>query len=136
MQERAPGTLAEAQAAAAEVIAGFDDARLLAIVNQHDPIGVAPARGFSRREQAGVMTGEPSVLAKIAELDRAYRERFGAVFLIRSADRTAADVLAALRQRLAHGLDAEMPVIRAELTEIVTARLSRVIATPTEDAVR
>lgn len=86
MHERAPRTLAEAQASAAAIIAGFDDAQLLAAVNRHDPIGVAPENELSRREQVGVLTGDPDVLAEIAELDRAYRARFGTVFLIRASD--------------------------------------------------
>jgi 2-oxo-4-hydroxy-4-carboxy-5-ureidoimidazoline decarboxylase len=54
-----------------------------------------------------------------------YERRFGHVFLIFATGRTAAEVLAALRQRLGNAPEDEREVVREELLQIVQARLEK-----------
>ena len=67
----------------------------------------------SRREQSAMGSAAESVAVAIAGGNRAYEERFGHVFLIRAAGRTAEEVLAELRRRLGNSEEEE----RAEVTE-------------------
>ena len=57
---------------------------------------------WSRQEQAGVQPGD-----ELVEVNRAYEERFGRVFLICATGLTAADVVAAARARLANDDDGD-----------------------------
>ena len=69
----------------------------------------------------------PSRRARIAEGNRAYEQRFGHVFLIRAAGRTADEMLAALTERLGNDPETERDVVRRELAEIVRLRLLKVV---------
>ena len=48
----------------------------------------------------GVDPADAAIAAALAEGNRAYEERFGRVFLIRAAGRSAPEILAALTERL------------------------------------
>jgi 2-oxo-4-hydroxy-4-carboxy-5-ureidoimidazoline decarboxylase len=67
------------------------------------------------------------VQERLAEGNRRYEERFGHVFLIRAAGRSAEEMLAALEQRLGHDDDTERDVVRRELAEIVRLRLLKLV---------
>src|SRR4029453_5484204 len=64
-----------------------------------------------------------SSLSAPPEGNGAEEERFGHVFLIRASGRTAPELLAALRQRLANDPDTEWGVVAEELREITRLRL-------------
>lgn len=80
---------------------------------------------WSRTEQAGALTAEADLQERIAEGNRRYEERFGHVFLIRAAGRTAEEIHAALTERLQNDPETERDVVRRELAEIVRLRLLR-----------
>ena len=82
---------------------------------------------WSRTEQAGALGADSSVAERIAAGNRAYEERFGHVFLIRAAGRTAEEMLAALTERLGNDPQTERDVVRRELAEIVRLRLLRCV---------
>jgi 2-oxo-4-hydroxy-4-carboxy-5-ureidoimidazoline decarboxylase len=78
---------------------------------------------MSRSEQAGVDPSDADVQQALREGNLAYEERFGRVFLIRAAGRTAGEILSSLRERLQHDPDAEERVIAGQLREIALLRL-------------
>lgn len=82
---------------------------------------------MSRGEQAGVSTAVGTQTA-LLEGNRAYEEKFGRVFLIRAAGRSADDILAALHQRLKNSPEEELPIISQQLREIAILRLKGVLA--------
>jgi 2-oxo-4-hydroxy-4-carboxy-5-ureidoimidazoline decarboxylase len=82
---------------------------------------------WSRTEQAGALGADASVAERIAEGNHAYEQRFGHVFLIRAAGRSADEMLAALTERLANDPQTERDVVRRELAEIVRLRLLKVV---------
>lgn len=82
---------------------------------------------MSRGEQAGVSTAVETQTA-LLEGNRAYEEKFGRVFLIRAAGRSADDILAALHQRLHHPPGQELGIIAEQLREIAILRLKGVLA--------
>lgn len=78
---------------------------------------------WSRQEQSGAEKAEPDVEASLREGNAAYERRFNHVFLISATGLSAADMLAALRLRLANSPAVEQHVVRDELTKIVRLRL-------------
>lgn len=113
-------------------ILGLDDAALDQALAAHARIGerrlgATTEDRWSRTEQAGALGADASVAERIAEGNRAYEQRFGHVFLIRAAGRTADEMLAALTQRLANDPQTERDVVRRELAEIVRLRLLKVV---------
>ncbi|HKH08563.1 MAG TPA: 2-oxo-4-hydroxy-4-carboxy-5-ureidoimidazoline decarboxylase [Agromyces sp.] len=121
--------------ARAEVAASpFTAAEVEAALAHHPRIGER-ARGehaeaaMSRTEQAGVDPSDAAIATALAEGNRAYEERFGRVFLIRAAGRSAAEILDALTERLAHTPAEEEPVVAEQLREIAVLRLKGRFAT-------
>jgi 2-oxo-4-hydroxy-4-carboxy-5-ureidoimidazoline decarboxylase len=107
---------AEALVAAADLVREEDvDPALTA----HPRIG-QPTTGQSRREQSGVQAGDA---AELAEGNRRYEERFGHIFLICATGLSGAQMLAALRRRLANDPATERAVVRDELRKITALRL-------------
>jgi 2-oxo-4-hydroxy-4-carboxy-5-ureidoimidazoline decarboxylase len=108
----------------------WDDlARALAA---HPRIGQRPAgesreATWSRHEQSGVQGAADDVQAAIAEANRAYEARFGHLFLIFASGKSAAEILAAARERLGHDEVTERGVVREELRKIVALRLERLV---------
>ena len=82
---------------------------------------------MSRGEQAGVSTAVETQTALQAG-NRAYEEKFGRVFLIRAAGRSAEDILAALDERLQNTPAQELEIIAQQLREIAILRLKGVLA--------
>ncbi len=80
----------------------------------------------SAREQAGVDPGDVDVARALAEGNAAYEQRFGRVFIIRAAGRSAPEILAELRRRLDQEDDAERAETVTQLREIALIRLREV----------
>ena len=78
---------------------------------------------MSRSEQSGVDPSDAAVQQALREGNLAYEERFGRVFLIRAAGRSADEVLSALRERLQNDADAEDRIVAEQLREIALLRL-------------
>ena len=118
--------------AAQDAAERMDADDLASALAAHPRIGDRPAGGgaeaaASRREQAGVGGDDPELAARLAAGNAAYEERFGHVFLIRAAGRSAAEILAALEQRLGHDEETEAAVVREQLGEIAALRLERLL---------
>ena len=78
---------------------------------------------LSRSEQAGVDPSDAEVQRALREGNLAYEERFGRVFLIRAAGRSAGEILSSLRERLQHDPASEERIIAGQLREIALLRL-------------
>jgi len=116
-----------------EIVLGLDDHALDQALAAHARIGerrlgVTTEDRWSRTEQAGALTVGADVQERLAEGNRRYEQRFGHVFLIRAAGRSAEEMLAALEERLDHDDATERDVVRRELAEIVRLRLLKVVA--------
>lgn len=84
---------------------------------------------MSRAEQAGVDPNDAAIADALAAGNRAYEERFGRVFLIRAAGRSAQEILDALTERLDHSPAEEDSVVAEQLREIAVLRLKGRFAT-------
>lgn len=82
------------------------------------------------QEQAGIARADPETLAALHDGNVAYEARFGYMFLIRAAGRSAAEMLAALHDRLGNSPEAEFRIATDELREITRLRLRELGAAP------
>ncbi|MFF7652821.1 2-oxo-4-hydroxy-4-carboxy-5-ureidoimidazoline decarboxylase [Streptomyces sp. NPDC007983] len=106
-------------------MAGLTDGDLAEAMAGHPPIGrPKPGDAASAREQSGV--GEES-RAELLELNLAYQERHGHVFLICATGRTGEEMLTALRERIGNDTGTEREIVRAELGKINRIRLTRLV---------
>jgi OHCU decarboxylase len=83
--------------------------------------GSSPAA--SEREQSGVRTAAATTLDQLAAENRLYEARFGHVFLIAAAGKSADEILAELRQRMDNDPVTEAQVAAAEHRKIARLRL-------------
>ncbi|GGV71957.1 2-oxo-4-hydroxy-4-carboxy-5-ureidoimidazoline decarboxylase [Streptomyces griseoloalbus] len=95
----------------------------------HPPIGrPRPGDPASAREQSG-MAGAPDALkAEMLELNLAYQEKFGHVFLICATGRTGEQMRDAVRERIGNAPEQEREIVRTELGKINRIRLARLVA--------
>jgi 2-oxo-4-hydroxy-4-carboxy-5-ureidoimidazoline decarboxylase len=78
----------------------------------------------SRREQAGVLGADPATVQALAEGNEEYERRFNHIYLVCATGRSAADLLALLRERLGNDPGTEWDVVRRELAKINRIRLA------------
>jgi 2-oxo-4-hydroxy-4-carboxy-5-ureidoimidazoline decarboxylase len=122
-------SLGALQARAAEVLTDEDVTEALA---GHPRIGQAPAAthsSWSRSEQSGVAGADQAVRAGLAAGNQAYEARFGHIYLVCAAGRSATELLAILQARLANDPETERQVMRGELIKINDLRLGQLIGT-------
>jgi 2-oxo-4-hydroxy-4-carboxy-5-ureidoimidazoline decarboxylase len=89
--------------------------------------GTTREDNWSRTEQAAALAAESDIATRLADGNRDYEKRFGHVFLIRAAGRTAEEMYAALQSRLSNDAETERAVVRRELAEIVRLRLTKLV---------
>ncbi len=88
----------------------------------------AATREWSRQEQAGAAAADHHVRAALATGNAEYERRFGHVFLIHAAGRSADEIQAELRRRLGNAPDAELREAAGEQAMITRLRLERLVA--------
>ncbi|MEU9131995.1 2-oxo-4-hydroxy-4-carboxy-5-ureidoimidazoline decarboxylase [Kitasatospora sp. NPDC048540] len=81
----------------------------------------------SEREQAGIKGVDTALLDELHEANAAYEAKFGHVFLICATGRTAATMLAALRERFPNDAATEARTVRGELRKINDIRINRLL---------
>lgn len=85
------------------------------------------ASRWSSQEQSGMAGAEDDVRTQLAELNRDYEEKFGYIFIICAADKTPDQMLKALRERLEHSEEEELPVAAEEQRRITRLRLEKLL---------
>lgn len=110
--------------------AQLEPADWLAAFAAHPRIGErgGNAASSSDREQAGVRTASAETMAALAEENRRYETRFGHIFLIFASGRSADEVLAELRRRMANSAEVELAEAAEEHRKITTLRLERMLS--------
>ncbi|WP_299538953.1 2-oxo-4-hydroxy-4-carboxy-5-ureidoimidazoline decarboxylase [uncultured Streptomyces sp.] len=94
----------------------------------HPPIG-RPKEGdpVSSREQRGMAGASEDLKAEMLELNLAYQERFGHVFLICATGATGEQMRDALIARTGNTPERERAIVRTELGKINRIRLTRLV---------
>jgi len=111
----------------------FDEARALLrelpeseqleALNAHSAIGATRLSATSTREQGA--DADPSVLAELEWLNRAYEEKFGFRFVVFVNRRAKAEILGVLRRRISRTREEELVMALDELVSIAEDRYRR-----------
>ncbi|MYV51507.1 2-oxo-4-hydroxy-4-carboxy-5-ureidoimidazoline decarboxylase [Streptomyces sp. SID3212] len=114
--------------AADTAVAALAEDDLAEAMAGHPPIGrPAPGDPVSSREQRGMAGASDALRAEMLELNLAYQDRFGHVFLICATGATGEQMRDALRTRLRHTPEEEREIVRTELGKINRIRLTRLV---------
>lgn len=87
----------------------------------------AESAGWSRQEQAAVGGADAAVREALAEANAEYEATFGHIYLACATGRSAAELLAFLRERLGNDRETEWRVVSSELAKINQVRLGKLI---------
>jgi 2-oxo-4-hydroxy-4-carboxy--5-ureidoimidazoline (OHCU) decarboxylase len=109
--------------AARSVASELSEEEQIASLNAHPAIGATRLSGRSATEQG--TDDDPDVLAELAELNRAYEERFGFRFVVFVNRRSRADIVPVLRERLTRSRAEELETGLDELVAIAEDRWRR-----------
>lgn len=85
----------------------------------------AESGALSEQEQAGMAGAGEDVVQAIADGNAAYEERFGFVFLVRAAGRSATELLDLQRTRLQNERDTELRIAAEQQREITHLRIDQ-----------
>ncbi|MEW2526506.1 2-oxo-4-hydroxy-4-carboxy-5-ureidoimidazoline decarboxylase [Streptomyces sp. NPDC047071] len=132
---RRPFATADALYAASDAAtAALTAADLAEAMAGHPPIGrPKPDDPTSSREQRGMAGASAELKAEMLELNLAYQDRFGHVFLICATGRTGEQMRDAVRDRIGNTPEREREIVRAELGKINRIRLARLVDAVEED---
>ncbi|MET9961958.1 2-oxo-4-hydroxy-4-carboxy-5-ureidoimidazoline decarboxylase [Streptomyces sp. NPDC006326] len=124
-----PFTSAEALFAASDAaMAELTAADLEEAMAGHPPIGrPKPGDPTSAREQRGMAGASEELKAELLELNLAYQEKFGHVFLICATGATGEQMRDAVKVRIENDAEVEREIARGELVKINRIRLTRLV---------
>jgi len=92
------------------------------------PSPSAKAAAWSAGEQAGAANAADATRAALADANRRYQEKFGWIFIVCAAGKSADEMLALLHQRLDNDPTKELRIAAAEQEKITLLRLHKLTA--------
>ena len=87
----------------------------------------AQSQQWSGQEQSGVTNASHTTVSTLATLNHDYEQKFGFIFIICATGKTSDEMLSALRERLQHDPQAELPIAAAEQSKITELRLKKLL---------
>jgi len=105
---------------ARELAHDLSDTEKKDVLDAHPAIGATATSARSAREQG--TDDDPAVLAELAELNRAYEEKFGFRFVVFVNGRPRREIVPILRERLQRTRDEELTTGVDELVQIAVDR--------------
>jgi 2-oxo-4-hydroxy-4-carboxy-5-ureidoimidazoline decarboxylase len=108
---------------ARELAHDLSDAEKRDVLDAHPAIGAKAASARSAREQG--TDDDPQVLARLAELNRAYEEKFGFRFVVFVNRRPRREIVPILEERLQRTREEELATGVDELVQIALDRWKR-----------
>lgn len=82
---------------------------------------------WSGQEQAGVNQATQDTVDALARLNREYEDKFGFIFIVCATGKSAGEMLAILRERLANEIETELGIAAAEQAKITELRLKKLV---------
>lgn len=127
--DRPYGSLAALDAVAERAWAQLGPGDWLEAFRAHPRIGESGGHSpaASEREQRGVASASRDTLDALARENQRYEERFGHVFLIAAAGRSADEILAELRRRIDSDATSELAEAAREQRRITRTRIERML---------
>ena len=105
---------------ARDVARALPDDDKKAVLDSHPAIGARTASARSRAEQG--TDDDPEVLAELAELNRAYEQKFGFRFVVFVNRRPRREIIPVLRERLERSREEELATGVDQLVQIAIDR--------------
>jgi OHCU decarboxylase len=102
--------------------------------SRHPQIGEKAATGseshrrWAEGEQTGARIATEDVKTRLAGKNRAYYEKFGYIFIVCAAGKSAEEMLALLEQRLQNDPARELPIAAEQQRQITRLRLEKLLA--------
>ena len=93
--------------------------------SHHPEIGCATSHDREAREQSGMETADDDLRQTITRANREYRARFGFIYIICAARKTATEMLANLQQRLGNDRETELHEAAEQQRQITQLRLRK-----------
>ena len=87
----------------------------------------AQSQQWSGEEQSGVNEASHDTVSSLAALNEAYEQKFGFIFIISATGKTSDEMLNALRERLEHDAETELPIAATEQSKITELRLKKML---------
>jgi 2-oxo-4-hydroxy-4-carboxy-5-ureidoimidazoline decarboxylase len=88
----------------------------------------ASTAAWSASEQAGAGSADRATLEALRDENRVYLQRFGYIFIVCAAGKSAAEMLALLRARLDNDFATELQIAASEQAKITKLRLEKLSA--------
>ncbi len=85
------------------------------------------SRSWSEGEQRGVQGADDEVLQKLADLNDAYEEKFGFIFIVCATGKSAREMLRILENRIQNDPDEELQNAAGEQAKITAIRLEKLL---------
>jgi allantoicase len=122
--------LAGLQGAALRAAEGLSEQDWLEAFAAHPRIGEkkSDARGWSFQEQPRVADADRATLDALAEVNRAYEDKHGFVYLVCATGKSAGEMLAIARERLGADRARELAQAAEEQRKITQLRLEKLVA--------
>jgi allantoicase len=125
---RRPFASWEELAAAADAawdLVGRDD--WIEALQSHPRLGERADSAWSSQEQSGAAAADRATLARLAEANRRYAERFGWTLVVCATGKSAGEMLAAFERRIGNEPEAELAAAAAEQRQIARLRLAKLL---------
>jgi 2-oxo-4-hydroxy-4-carboxy-5-ureidoimidazoline decarboxylase len=112
------------------IVSGLDETQIDAALAGHPRIGERAdgldeeSAARSAKEQSAMSRADTDVQEEVVRGNADYEERFGRIYLVAAAGRSADELLRLLRERLHNDPDTELEVVRQELASISRIRLT------------
>lgn len=90
-------------------------------------VGRRPRSARSAAEQCSVWDDDAATMSELGAASRSYLDRYGFAFVMFVDGHRAAEVLAAIGNRMHHEMEMERKVLRNELAKIGRSRLERML---------
>ncbi|MEL0628189.1 2-oxo-4-hydroxy-4-carboxy-5-ureidoimidazoline decarboxylase [Psychromonas aquatilis] len=87
----------------------------------------ANTSGTASNEQAGMSEADSAVLQEMVQLNRAYFEKFGFIFIVCASGKSAEEMLQLIKQRMPNSFEDEMQIAGNEQAKITTIRLEKLL---------
>ena len=88
----------------------------------------AQSTAWSRQEQSSAASASESVLTELAELNTIYEERFGFTYIVCATGKSADEMLAILKRRIASDRSSELREAAEQQRQIMQIRLRKWLA--------
>lgn len=96
-------------------------------IGEKAAIGSEPSRRWAEGEQTGARVAADNVKTKLAQGNRAYREKFGFIFIVCATGKSAEEILALLEQRLQNDSADELHIAAEQQRLITRLRLEKLL---------